>query len=66
MTNTINTNIQDKALLNIDEICAYLGVGKTKARELLHNPHNKFTVRIGSRLYASKKRLDSWIDAQIL
>lgn len=31
----------DKALLNIDEFCAYLGIGKTKAREILKNNKNK-------------------------
>lgn len=56
----------DKALLNINELCAYLGIGKTKARELLHDPKNGFTVRIGNRLYASKKALDNWINGQIL
>lgn len=38
------------ALLNIKEFCDYLGIGETKARELLHNPGNGFTVRIGNRL----------------
>ena len=35
------------ALLNIKEFCDYLGIGETKARELLHDPGNGFTVRIG-------------------
>ena len=29
-----------KALLNVKELCAYLGIGQTKARELLTS-HNK-------------------------
>lgn len=56
----------DKALLDVDEFCEYLGIGKTKARELLREPRNGFTVRIGNRLYAHKKRLDDWLLAQIL
>ena len=28
----------EKALLNLDEFCIYLGIGKTKARELLKDP----------------------------
>ncbi|MGC6174039.1 excisionase [Lacrimispora sp. 38-1] len=55
----------NKALLNLDEFCEYLGIGKTKARELLHDPKNKFTVRIGSRLYAHKKKLDEWLEYQV-
>ena len=52
----------DKALLNIDEFCAYLGIGKTKAREILRNNSNKFAVRIGNRLYANKLLLDKYIE----
>ena len=44
----------------------YLGIGQTKARELLSNPANGFTVRIGNRLYAHKGRLDHWLLNQIL
>lgn len=54
---------QEKALLNIDEYCAYLGIGKTKARELLKAPNNTYTIRIGNRLYANKKLLDKWLDS---
>lgn len=55
-----NTN---KKLLNIDEFCAYLGIGQTKARELLTKTNNPFTLRIGNRLYANKSKLDKWIDS---
>jgi hypothetical protein len=52
----------DKALLNLDEFCAYLGIGKTKAREIMTKTNNPFTVRIGKKLYANKMLLDKWID----
>lgn len=52
----------EKALLNLDEFCSYLGIGKTKARELMKHPHNSFTIKIGNRFYANKKKLDQWID----
>ena len=55
---------QTKALLSVKEICDYLGIGQTKCRELLTNPQNGFTVRIGNRLYANKKILDKWLDMQ--
>ena len=48
------------------DMCEYLGIGQTKARELLSNPANGFTVRIGNRLYAHKGRLDHWLLNQIL
>lgn len=57
---------EDKALLNVKEMCRYLGIGQTKARELLSNPENNFTIRIGNRLYAHKGKLDEWLLNQIM
>lgn len=56
----------DKALLNVKEFSEYLGIGDTKARELLHNPNNHFTVRIGNRLYAHKGKADKWLSNQVI
>lgn len=53
--------MKEKALLNVEEFCAYLSIGKTKARELLHDPKNGFTVQIGNRLYAHKASVDKWL-----
>lgn len=53
----------DKKLLNINEFCRYLGIGKTKAREIMTKTNNSFTVRVGNRLYANKNLLDDWIDS---
>lgn len=63
MTNTVEI---ERGLLPLDVFCKYIGVGKTKARELLHNPENGFTVRIGNRLYAHKGKLDEWLLKQII
>lgn len=57
---------EQKALLNVKEMCDYLGIGQTKARELLGDPENGFTIRIGNRLYAHKGRLDAWLLNQIM
>ena len=62
---TKTKKIEEKALLNVTEFCTYLGIGQTKARELLANPRNKFTVRIGNRLYAHRRRLDDWLLTKI-
>jgi len=53
--------IVEKALLQIDELCVYLGIGETKARELLKTPRNGFALKIGAKWYAHKDRLDSWL-----
>ena len=54
------------ALLNIKELCDYLCIGETKARELLHDPANGFTVRIGNRLYAHRGNVDKWLQKQLV
>lgn len=51
----------DKALLDIKELCAYLGIGQTKAREILKIPRNGFALKIGSKWYIHKNRLDMWL-----
>lgn len=51
----------EKALLNLKEFCEYLGIGQTKAREILTKTENNFTVRIGNRLYVNKRQLDKWL-----
>ena len=56
----------EKALLDVKEFCEYLGVGETKGRQLLTDPRNGFTVRIGNRLYAHKGKLDAWLLKQIV
>ena len=53
----------DKKLLNIKEICEYLGIGETKARELVRGC-NGFGIRIGNRWNADKRKLDAWIERE--
>ncbi len=61
MTNTVS--MEGKALLNVKELCEYLGIGQTKARELLRG-NNGFGIQIGNRWYANKNKLDEWIDRE--
>ena len=48
----------EKTLLSVEEFCTYMGIGKTKARELLSNPSCKYVVRVG-RLLIHKEFLDA-------
>ena len=54
-----------RILLNVQEVCDYLGIGKKKASELLRG-NNGFGVQIGNRWYANKKKLDEWIDSETM
>ena len=58
---TDSVSIDNRALLNITEFCNYLGIGQTKARELLKIPRNGFSIKIGSKWYVHKQRLDAWL-----
>ena len=53
MENT--ATVDNKILLNIQELCDYLGIGQTKARELLKG-YNGFGIQIGNR----------WIDNETM
>lgn len=55
----------NKKLLTLKEVCDYLGIGQTKARELVRG-YNGFGVQIGNRWYADKSKLDRWIDTMAL
>lgn len=49
----------EKTLLSVDEFCDYMGIGKTKARELISNPSCKYVVRVGRRVLIHKELLDA-------
>lgn len=48
----------NKTLLSINEFCSYVGIGKTKAREMISNPRCKYVVRIGRRVFVHKELFD--------
>ena len=49
---------EEKMLLSVDEFCDYVGIGKTKAKEVIANPCTKFVVRIGRRVFIHKELFD--------
>lgn len=60
MTETVLADKEiEQGLLNVDEICAYLSIGKTTVYKLLNEDKEFPTVRIGRRVYANKKGLPS-------
>lgn len=48
----------EKTLLSVKEFCVYVGIGKTKAKEMLANPRCKYVVRIGRRVFVHKELFD--------
>lgn len=62
---TMRESNANKKLLTLKEVCDYLGIGQTKARELVRG-HNGFGVQIGNRWYADKSKLDRWIDLSLI
>ena len=51
----------EKRLLTLKEVCQYLGIGMTKAREIVRG-HNGFGIQIGAKWYADLEKLNKWID----
>lgn len=51
----------EKKLLDLNEFCEYLGIKKTKARELLKEPRNGYALKIGGKWFVHKDQLDKWL-----
>lgn len=54
----------EKALMNLKEYCEYMGIGETKAREILGSKECIYSLKIGNRWYVNKRLLDSWLDSE--
>jgi len=50
--------------MNLKEVCEYMGIGQTKARELLRDKKCPFSMKIGNKWYVNKRLLDIWLDHQ--
>lgn len=55
----------NKSLMNLNEVSHYLGIGKTKTREILKDRNCPFSLKIGNRWYADKRLLDNWLNKKI-
>lgn len=54
-------NTGNKALMDLKEFCEYMGIGETKARELIKVPRNGYAMKIGNEWRIHKQRLDEWL-----
>ena len=53
---------QERILMTLPEVCDYLGIGETTARKLFSTC--KWSLKIGNRWYAHKRKLDRWIESR--
>lgn len=54
--------LKSKKLLSINEFAKYMGLGDTKARELLKNTRLGFRVRINNSIMINRQKLDEYLD----
>ena len=54
--------LKSKKLLTINEFAKYMGLGDTKARELLKNRQLGFRVRINNSIMINRQKLDEYLD----
>ena len=54
--------LKTKKMLSINEFAKYMGLGDTKARELLKNTRLGFRVRIINSIMINREKLDEYLD----
>ncbi len=55
-------SINEKALLNVQEMMMYTGWGENTVRDELNHPRCPYVIRKGNRLYANRRLLDKYLD----
>ena len=54
-------NYIDKKFMSLKEVCEYTGWGQKKVRQILNKTNNKYTIRLGNRLYVDKELFDDYL-----
>jgi len=57
-------NLQEKKILNQKELAGYLGIGLSKAYELIRSPKFYPAFRLGRRNLVNRDKLDEWLNEQ--
>ena len=52
----------DSPLMSFENFCSYMGIGETKARELISRVDCRYVVRIGRRVLIHKDLLDAELE----
>lgn len=62
MTEKVNETQGYGRLMNINDLCSYLNLGRNSSRNLGKSANA--IVRIGTRVLYDRKKIDSYIDSQ--
>ena len=63
MKDSKDVKLNEKALLNVQEMMVYTGWGENTVRNELNHPRCSYVVRKGNRLYANRKLLDKYLES---
>lgn len=63
MKDSKEVRLNEKALLNVQEMMIYTGWGENTVRNELNHPRCSYVVRKGNRLYANRKLLDKYLES---
>lgn len=57
----------EKAVLNIEEVTAYTGIGRTRLLEIINKNNSDFPYfKNGKKILINKQMLDKWLEKQAL
>lgn len=51
----------EQRFMSLEEMCEYIGCGKTKGREIAKSGVGNFTLKLGNRFYIDKDSFDKFI-----
>lgn len=55
------TDIDERLLISLKEVCKLTGWGITKARKVVKRPKNGFTVKLGNKYFVHKELFDEYL-----
>lgn len=63
----LESRLNEKAVLNIEETAIYTGIGKTRLLEIINKNNSGFPYfRNGKKILVNKQMLDKWLEKQAL
>lgn len=60
----MRSNMEEKLLLDVKEVCKLTGLCEKSVRKILNNPRYHFTVKIGRRVFVHRKKFENWLESK--